>query len=256
MALTTLVLFGGIVSFSSCSKTDYTEPTITSLTKVNKDHKKNRIAAKCVDIDGNEYKTIKIGNQVWMAENLRVTRYRNGQPIANVSSTADWASLAEKTDKAAWCFYGNNAKNESIYGKLYNFYAAKDSRNIAPQGWHVPTNAEWIQLGDYLRGVATAAGKLKATGTTQWAAPNTGATNSSGFTALPAGERLADGTFGGLKFRTHYWSTDLYGGDPFTQYSLAVSLFYNQQLLYNSADGSFNGLNALAALSVRCVKDN
>ena len=256
MALTTFVLFGGLVSFSSCSKTDLTEPTITSLAKVNKDHRKSRIAAKCVDIDGNEYRTIRIGNQVWMAENLRVTRYRNGQPIANVTSTADWANLAEQADKGAWCFYGNNANNESIYGKLYNWYAATDSRNIAPQGWHVPTNEEWIQLGEYLRGYETAAGKLKATGTTQWAAPNTGATNSSGFTALPAGERLADGTFGGLKLRTHYWSTNNYGGDPFAQYSLAVSLFNNQQYFHNSADGNFNGRNALTAMSVRCVRDN
>ena len=146
------------------------------------------------DIDGNTYQTVKIGDQWWMAENLKVTCYRNGDAIPNITDGTTWASLST----GAYCEYNNDINNVATYGRLYNWYAVTDSRNIAPAGWHVPSDAEWKQLEMYLgmsqseadatgwRGTDEG-GKLKEVGTMHWNSPNTGATNESGFTALPGG---------------------------------------------------------------------
>ncbi len=149
------------------------------------------------DIDGNVYPTVTIGTQVWMAANLKVTHYQNGDPLPNVTATATWTGLTA----GAYCEYDNDVNNVATYGRLYNWYAASDVRNIAPAGWHVPTDAEWMQLEMYLgmslaevggnqtwRGT-TEGGKLKEAGLTHWATANIGATNESGFTALPGGTR-------------------------------------------------------------------
>jgi uncharacterized protein (TIGR02145 family) len=135
------------------------------------------------DIDGNIYHTVTIGTQVWMVENLKTTKYRNGDPIPNVTGNA-WAALTT----GAYCWYNNDAATyKATYGALYNWYAVADSRNIAPTGWHVPTDAEWTTLTTFLGGESVAGGKLKETGTNHWTSPNTGATNETGFTALPGG---------------------------------------------------------------------
>jgi uncharacterized protein (TIGR02145 family) len=164
------------------------------------------------DIDGNVYKTIKIGNQVWMAENLKVTRYRNGDPIPNVTNQDQW----EKLRSGAYCAYNNNNGNVSTYGLLYNWYAIDDSRNIAPEGWHMPTDEEWKELEMHLgmsrseaddtgwRGTDEG-GKLKEAGTTHWSSPNSGATNSSGFTALPGGYRYSGGAFNNVGNYGFWW---------------------------------------------------
>ena len=140
------------------------------------------------DIDDNTYKTVQIGDQIWMAENLKVTHYRNGDPIPTGHSDSVWISLST----GAYAVYDGNESNADTYGYLYNWYAVNDSRNLAPEGWHVPTGDEWRTLVDYLGGKDVAGGKLKEEGTTHWDSPNTGATNETGFTALPGGMRYGE----------------------------------------------------------------
>jgi len=143
------------------------------------------------DVDGNVYRTVRIGDQVWMAENLRVTRYRDGSAIPEVRDDRDWAGL----DSGASCIAGNAADPAHVaaFGRLYNWHAINDLRGLAPEGWHVPSVAEWQRMLDSLGGAAVAGGSLKALGTVSWAAPNTAATDSSGFTALPGGVRDGNG---------------------------------------------------------------
>jgi uncharacterized protein (TIGR02145 family) len=134
------------------------------------------------DFDGNKIPYGTIGNQTWTFCDLAVTHYNNGDPIVNITINSIWAS----TSQGAMCYYNNDSKNKSV---IYNYYAAIDPRGIAPKGWHVATHADWVALANYLGGNAIAGGFLKQTGTTNWKAPNTGATNSTGFTALPTGTR-------------------------------------------------------------------
>ncbi|MEW5925574.1 MAG: FISUMP domain-containing protein, partial [Candidatus Zixiibacteriota bacterium] len=158
------------------------------------------------DIDGNVYHTIKIGSQWWMVENLRVTHYKNGDPIPNVTDNAEWGGLTT----GAYCDYSNNACYADAFGRLYNWHAVSDERDIAPDGWHVPSDAEWQILIDYLGGSAVAGGKMKEAGFGHWTAPNTGATNECGFTGLPAGSRDDDGYFGYIYGYTDIWSSTEY----------------------------------------------
>jgi uncharacterized protein (TIGR02145 family) len=137
------------------------------------------------DIDGNIYNAIQIGNQTWMKENLKTTKYSNGNTIPNISDNTAWS--AQTT--GAYCWYNNSITNKNPYGALYNFYTVADNRNLCPAGWHVPTDEEWAILTTFLGGTGIAGGKLKETGTAHWTTPNTGADNSSGFTALGGGYR-------------------------------------------------------------------
>ena len=123
-----------------------------------------------------------IGAQTWSAKNLDITTYRNGDTIPQVTDPEQWGALTT----GAWCYYNNDSTNNAIYGKLYNWYAVIDSRGLAPLGWHVPSDKEWYTLIDYLGGVDIAGGKMKSV-SSLWISPNTGATNSSGFSALPGG---------------------------------------------------------------------
>lgn len=155
------------------------------------------------DIDKNEYKTVKIDNQWWMAENLKVTHYRNGDAIPNVTNNSEWAELTS----GAYCYYDNNSSYAADYGALYNWYAVNDSRNIALTGWHVPTYAEWQALVDYLGGEEIAGGKLKETGIMHWESPNTGATNEYRFTARSCGVREdVTGYFTDMGEDAFFWS--------------------------------------------------
>ncbi|MCK9484292.1 MAG: fibrobacter succinogenes major paralogous domain-containing protein [Candidatus Marinimicrobia bacterium] len=196
-----------------------------------------------VDIDSNVYKIIQIGDQCWLAENLKVTHYRNGDPIPNVTDATEWNALTT----GAYCNYDNNSSNAEIYGRLYNWFAVTDSRNIAPEGWHVPSDAEWDTLVNYLGGFDVAGGKLKATGTTYWASPNEGATNESGFTALPAGLRGYNGTFGSLVegYSALFWSsTECDGGSA-----------WRRALYYGHDDINRYNDNKPWGFSVRLVRD-
>ena len=153
------------------------------------------------DIDGNVYQVVKIGKKYWMAENLKVTHYRNGDPIVCIKGEREWCY----SDTGAYCYYNNNGNNAEIYGCLYNWYAINDSRKIAPKGWRV-MNCWDRDLIDYLGGESVAGGKMKETGTTYWASPNTGATNERGFSALPGGYR--DGSNGmctGMDSLAYFW---------------------------------------------------
>jgi uncharacterized protein (TIGR02145 family) len=155
------------------------------------------------DIDGNVYKTVVIGNQTWMAENLTVTKYRDGTPIPNVTTSPTWVALTD----GGWCYYQNNPTLGGVYGKLYNGYVPTDSRNIAPAGWHVPTEAEWETLFDYCGGLSGGnSDYLKEAGTTHWNKTSINS-NKTGFTALPGGSMYnAAGAFNNIGTSTSFWS--------------------------------------------------
>jgi len=157
--------------------------------------------------DGKTYKTVKIGGQWWMSENLRETKYRNGDAIPEVTDNSQWGNL----NTGARCSYGNEESNATTYGYLYNWYAAVDRRNIAPAGWRVPTDADWTALTNYLG--SHSGGKMKATGTPHWQRPNEGATNASRFSALPGGYRFYGGDFGYLGITAYFWSATEYDTD-------------------------------------------
>jgi uncharacterized protein (TIGR02145 family) len=208
------------------------------------------------DIDGNVYQTIKIGDQWWMAENLKTTHYRNGVTIPEVTDAGTWAGLSS----GAHCHYDFDVVNADVYGRLYNWFAASSSNNIAPTGWHVPSDAEWKQLEIYLgmssaaadslswRGV-TEGGKLKETGISHWYNPNTGATNESGFLALPAGFCGYDGDFntsvGGYAY---FWATT-----EFVSYDNSSA--YGRELCFGYAQINRGGFVKQNGFSIRCVKD-
>ncbi len=193
------------------------------------------------DIDGNTYRTIKIGEQWWMAENLKVTRYRNGDPIPNVTGESAWSGLTT----GAYCSYENDPANAETYGYLYNWYAVNDPRGLAPEGWHVPTDAEWKKLVEYLGGYAVAGGKLKDTGTTLWKESNTDATNESGFSALPGGYRHHGGYFDIADYYAYLWSST-----ENNRYSA-----WNRQLSYVYPGALRDYYSKRYGLSIRCIRD-
>lgn len=156
------------------------------------------------DIDGNVYRTVTIGTQVWMAEDLRTTRYWNGDLIGT-TEPATKSVREEAAPKYQWPYAGDEA-NAATYGRLYTWFAVFDARHLAPAGWHVPTDAEWTVLVKFLGGNKAAQARLKEAGTNHWKEPNAGATNESGFTALPGGNRWDTGRFLGLGEFTHWWT--------------------------------------------------
>ena len=156
---------------------------------------------ECVDIDGNTYQTVQIGTQTWMKENLKTTRYRDGAAIPTGLSDSQWGAGTT----GAYAIYDNNAANNTTYGKLYNWYAVTDSRNLCPTGWHIPSDAEWTTLENFLGGATVAGGKMKTT--TGWTSPNTAATNESGFSGLPGGYRLYNGTYYSIGYYGLWWSS-------------------------------------------------
>ena len=181
--------------------------------------------------------SIVIGTQQWMGNNLDVTNYRNGDPIQYVTDATEWAGLTT----GAWCYYNNDPANGNLYGKLYNWYAVNDSRGLAPMGWHVPTDAEWSTLTSILGGGYIAGGRMKLAGTTWWTTPNTGATNSSGFTGLPGGYRNYDGTFYNIGVQGYLWS--------FSSNRWCHLLNYSNSFLYKAFRDREEGF------SVRCIRD-
>ena len=150
--------------------------------KKKNDDTNNPPVTTVTDQDGNVYHTVTIGTQVWMVENLKTTKYRNGDGIQNVTDSIAWWNLTS----GAYCIYRNDVNNLATYGRLYNWYAVIDSRKLTPAGWHIPTDAEWTTLTDYLG--STCGDKLKEKGPNHWGGDNT-ATNETGFTALPGGNR-------------------------------------------------------------------
>jgi uncharacterized protein (TIGR02145 family) len=208
---------------------------------------KEDIPKEVVDVDGNVYHTITIGTQVWLLENLKTKHYRNGDAIPNVTDGYTWQYLTS----GAYCNYGNNESNSTIYGLLYNGYAVSDSRNICPIGWHIPSEAELLTLVNYLGGVDVAGGKLKAT-TSHWYTPNVGANNSSGFTALPGGYRRTIlpgeyeyGKFSNLTWTAYFWTSE----------NVDVNNALSFYLHYTFKEIKIGPNDKLSGYSVRCIKD-
>jgi len=186
-------------------------------------------ASTVTDIDGNIYHTVTIGTQVWMEENLKVTHYRNGNPIPNVTDNKQWRNLTI----GAYCNYNNDSNNSTTYGRLYNWYAINDSRNIAPTGWHVPTDEEWTTLTDYLggeKGEYVAGGKLK----------------EIGFTGIPSGYRR-NGRFEGLGSYGFWWSS--------TELSNVPGSARYRTMGCESGDLSSDCSYKTSGYSVRCLRD-
>ncbi len=196
-----------------------------------------------IDIDENFIPTVTICNQTWMQKNLDVPTYRNGDPIPQVTDPTQWANLTT----GAWCYYNNDPANRAVYGKLYNWYAVNDPRGLAPAGWHIPSDAEWTTLESCLGGNEVAGGKMKEAGTAHWRSPNTGATNSSGFTALPGGYRGYNGT------------TFQFMGNFGIWWSATAVNTINARDRYLKQDAAFIGNSQYfkqGGYSVRCLKNN
>ncbi len=197
--------------------------------------------APLTDYDGNVYKTVKIGSQVWMAENLRTTKFNHGSPIPQVSDNLSWSAHNE----AAWCWYDNNMSHESTYGKLYNWYVVNDSTRICPTGWRLPTNDDLDILVELLGGEDEAGGPLKSTGFSLWNEPNTGATNVSRFSGHPGGVRYANGSFV-LKNQFGFWWTS-------DEATTSDARFYS--LVWNDTNVNRNAFDKNYGQSIRCIKN-
>lgn len=194
-----------------------------------------------IDVDGNVYKTINIGTQTWMAENLKTSKYRTGYPIPNVANN-NWVSLSS----GAWRYYDDLLVLNDTYGKLYNWYAVNNISNLAPAGWHVPSDNEWTTLINYLGGQGVAGVELKESGISNWLSPNTGATNSSGFTALPGGYIPGySSTFYEMLTTGLYWTTT----------SSNANSAYCRRVFNNNIIVDRLGLSKESGCSVRCIKD-
>lgn len=195
-----------------------------------------------VDGDGYEYDTVVIGTQVWLAEDLKTTKYNNGVSIPLITDNNQWSSMSS----AAFCWYNNEPSVKENYGGLYNWWAVKVSF-LCPEGYHVPTDEEWNTLINYIGGEEVAGDKLKATGEQFWSSGNY-ATNETGFTAMPGGwRRPNDGTFASVRWSGSWWSSSP-GIDDDSGHRVDM---------YASLPGAYlQGLSKKAGYSVRCVKDN
>jgi uncharacterized protein (TIGR02145 family) len=198
-----------------------------------------------IDVEGNSYKTVYIGTQQWMAENLKVSKYNDGTSIPNITVREDWSFLTS----GAWSYYNNDATNNIKYGKLYNWYAVSPTtngnKNVCPSGWHVPTDVEWTVLTDYLGGSNVAGGKMKEVGTISWQSPNTNANNGSLFTGLPGGHRDAIVNYINIFLKGSWWSSSEYD----TKNGLSRYLSGSDGVAYRDGTNKKNGF------SVRCLKD-
>jgi uncharacterized protein (TIGR02145 family) len=199
------------------------------------------------DIDGNVYKTITINGREWMAENLNVGRFRNGDQVFITAENDLWAGTILTPLS---CYYQNEIANACPYGRIYNFYAVTDSRGLCPTGWHVPDNYEWSLIDDALGGSSVSGGNMKTEGTVEagnglWYAPNTGATNLSGFSAVPGGYRSQYGGFTQKGYGAYYWSGQSAGSND----------GWFHQFLYNSSGPSGNIFDGRFGTSVRCIRD-
>jgi len=195
------------------------------------------------DAGKNNYNTVNIGTQVWMAENLKVTKFRNGDPIPNVTDSTEWSNLTTP----AYCWFNNDEGNyKDTYGALFNWYTVKTG-DLCPEGWHIPTDAEWTTLTTYLGGEVTAGGKLKETGTSHWFSPNTGATDETGFTARPGGYRYREHNikFYSMGYAGLWWSCTEYD-DLYAR---------GRNMVFNLTDANRGIIPKKSGVSVRCIKD-
>ncbi len=247
-------IYGCITSKSLLNNVEIVSEQVTT---VEMEWENNLELGTVTDIDGNVYITVKIGDQWWMAENLKVTRYRNGDPIPEVTSGSEWDAL----ETGALCAYMNDHDYIDTYGLLYNWFAADDPRGLAPAGWHVPTDDEWKQLELTLgmlpmmldewgyRG-SEEGNKLKSIGSQElgtglWTENNIGATNESCFSAVPAGWRIYTGAFNSVGYGASFWTASEYGDVR----AWSRSLSYRVSNILRSY--GFKG----RGFSIRCVMD-
>jgi uncharacterized protein (TIGR02145 family) len=192
------------------------------------------------DSEGNTYKTIRAGTQIWMAENLRSTLFNDETEISLITSSATWRDLSAP----GYCWYNNDNISNEAYGTLYNGFTVNTGK-LCPAGWHIPSTEEWQILRGFLTDSISDGGKLKESGTEHWISPNKGATNSIGFTALPSGFRYTDGSFTAIQSYTGFWSASTAGSD--SKWFLG--------LFYQDAAATLTSVSNKYGLSVRCVKD-
>jgi len=191
------------------------------------------------DIDGYIYEAVGIGDQIWMAENLKVTHYNNGDDILTGYTDGEWHQL----QAGAYAVYDDDPSNSDTYGKLYNWHAVDDDRGVCPEGWHVPSYEEWTILTDYLGGTSVAGGKMKEAGFDHWNSPNTGATNESGFTGLAAGYRNgSSGHYSAMLIHGYFWSFFENSGNSTYSY-----------LSFNDSYLTWDDNNNEHGFSIRCV---
>ncbi len=245
------ILLVATSSFLACKKTTTSNTNFTTCVdnpNINFSSKGTPIGkfSDCIkDIDGNVYKTVNIGNQTWMTENLKVTKYNDGTSIPTEKDKVQWSKLTT----GAWCNYNNNDSLGNIYGKLYNWYAVSpttnSNKNLCPTGWHVPSDTEWNVLTDYLGGGNVAGGKMKEVGTANWINSNTEATNTSLFTGLPGGGRYTNGNYYDTGLYGYWWcSSENRTYDVWIRYLDFVEGIANRSYEYKEG-----------GLSVRCLKD-
>ncbi len=194
-----------------------------------------------IDIEGNIYKTVRIGEQLWMAENLKATMYNDGEKISLITDASEWRN----STKPGYCWYNNDeSSNKDTYGALYNAFTVNTGK-LCPTGWHVPEMEEFQKLEEFIADTITPGGKLKETGFDHWLAPNTGADNRSGFTARGAGIRYFEGSFSSILYYTSIWS----GSESGNHEQWYIALYYNDASLIVSHRNKMHGF------SVRCIKD-
>lgn len=204
------------------------------------------------DIDGNIYYFDTVGTIIFMKQDLRVKHFSNGDKIYDGNLAAEIPNVTDNTAWGAlttpgWCYYNNDPNNRAVYGILYNWWAACDNRKVCPVGWHVPSNAEWTAFSNSLGGDAVSGGKMKEAGTAHWQAPNTGATNESGFTGLPIGARNYNGSsFDNIGTSGAWWSTTMSSGlGPY---------YFCLETMYASVNRGGTFVNS--GLGIRCFKDS
>ena len=219
--------------------------TVTRIVAIAPQNPTSGYGSNITDVEGNSYKTVYIGTQQWMGENLKTSKYSDGTTIPNITDNTQWAQLTT----GAWDYYNNDAANNAKYGKLYNWYAVSKTtngnKNVCPTGWHVPTDAEWTVLTDYLGGVSVAGGKMKEGGTTSWSNPNTDATTTSLFTGLPGGYRGSDGNYTNVGYVGFWWSSTENG---------TFNAWY-RYLDYYDGIAIGNDNSKRYGFSVRCLRD-
>ncbi len=202
--------------------------------------------ASVTDVNGNSYQTILVGSQCWMRENLKTENYRNGNPIPTSLTNLEW----QTTIAGAFAAYDNSASNKSTYGLLYNWHAVVDSRSICPDGWHIPSDDEWTTLTDELGEFFVSGGKMKSTGnlsagTGLWQAPNTDATNSSGFSGHPGGFKALSGGYNLIGYNGYWWSSS---------HAFSTNAWI-RELSYSFGSTTRSSGSKQIGYSVRCLKD-
>ena len=227
---------------TNSEKTEYGDQVTFTTTASEVVLNTNLTYGSMTDQDGNTYATIEIGSQKWMAENLKTTRYSNGDSILNIPG---FSQLLH--DTGAWFYYTNNSSNNSAYGKLYNWYAVSDPRNVCPNGWHVPTDTEWNELTDYLGGELVAGAKMKSMAGWNPGYSYINNSNESGFSGLPGGRRSTfyNFNFGNAGSLGYWWSSTEFSES--NAWYRGLTSINNNSMRYSTykSDG----------FSVRCLKD-